>query len=56
MEDDQLPDIIKPADVADLPATNGERLLTRQEFQQLSDVPAALVWLANIENPNTRRA
>ena len=43
-------------DFANLPAKTGERLLTRQEFQQLSDVPAALVWLANIENPNTRRA
>jgi len=57
MEDDEhLPEITTPEDVAHLPATTGERLLTRQEFQQLSDVPAALVWLANIENPNTRRA
>lgn len=34
----------------------GSRLLTAEEFRQLSDVPAAMVWLANIDNPNTRRA
>ena len=33
-----------------------DRALTAEEFQQLSDVPAAAVWLANIQNPNTRRA
>ena len=33
-----------------------ERLLTRDEFHRLSEVPAVLEWLANIENPNTRRA
>lgn len=32
------------------------RLLTAEQFQRLSDVPAAMVWLANIDNPNTRRA
>jgi len=32
------------------------RLLTAEQLQQLTDVPAALVWLGNIENPNTRRA
>ena len=32
------------------------RLLTAEQFHQLTDVPAALVWLGNIENPNTRRA
>lgn len=31
-------------------------ILTAAEFHELSDVPAAMVWLANIENPNTRRA
>lgn len=36
------------------PAT--PRALTAQEFQSLADVPAAAVWLANIENENTRRA
>lgn len=32
------------------------RLLSAEQFHQLADVPAALVWLANIDNPNTRRA
>ena len=32
------------------------RLLTAQQFHQLTDVPAAVVWLENIDNPNTRRA
>lgn len=32
------------------------RLLSAEQFQQLADVPAAMVWLANIDNPNTRRA
>ena len=37
-------------------APASSRLLTTAEFQQLSEVPAAMVWLANISNPNTRRA
>ncbi|MFT7537449.1 MAG: integrase/recombinase XerD, partial [Hyphomicrobiaceae bacterium] len=32
------------------------RLLTAEQFHQLTDVPAVFVWLANIDNPNTRRA
>ena len=32
------------------------RLLTREEFQGLSEVPAELEWFANIDIPNTRRA
>ena len=32
------------------------RALTAAEFHQLADVPAAAEWLANIDNPNTRRA
>ena len=32
------------------------RLLSAVEFHELADVPAAMVWLANIHNPNTRRA
>ncbi len=35
---------------------HGQRLLSAEQFQHLSDVPAAMVWLANIDNPNTRRA
>jgi len=34
----------------------GERRLTAAEFQQLSTVPAAVEWFANIDNPRTRRA
>ena len=33
-----------------------ERPLSRAEFQRLQEVPALIEWLANIENPNTRRA
>ena len=32
------------------------RLLTREEFQGLSEVPAELEWFANIDNRHTRRA
>lgn len=32
------------------------RALTHEQFHQLSEVPAAAVWLANIDNENTRRA
>lgn len=32
------------------------RLLSAEQFRQLADVPAAMIWLANIDNPNTRRA
>jgi site-specific recombinase XerD len=31
-------------------------ILTRQEFQQLADVPAEVEWFANIDNQRTRRA
>lgn len=30
--------------------------LTAVQFQQLADVPPALTWFANIDNPQTRRA
>ncbi len=32
------------------------RVLSQAHFHALSDVPAVMVWLANIDNPNTRRA
>ena len=38
------------------PGTSGGRMLTASEFQHLAAVPAAVVWFANIDNPNTRRA
>ncbi len=31
-------------------------MLTAEQFHRLADVPAAAVWLANIDNENTRRA
>lgn len=31
-------------------------LLTKEEFQRLSDVPPEIEWFANIENDNTRRS
>ena len=41
----------------DLTVAGGDgRLLTAEQFQELADVPAAHVWLGNIDNPNTRRA
>ena len=40
-----------------VPATQtGERLLTRSEFQALSEVPPELEWFANIESSATRDA
>jgi integrase/recombinase XerD len=33
-----------------------ERALTAHDFNQLADVPPALAWFANIDNPQTRRA
>jgi len=34
----------------------GERRLTAAQFQTLTEVPAAVEWFANIDNPRTRRA
>ncbi len=42
--------------VAQRASGSGGRLLSADEFQGLTDVPAAMIWLANIDNPNTRRA
>lgn len=33
-----------------------ERRLTAAEFQHLAEMPAAVEWFANIDNPRTRRA
>ncbi|WP_159420276.1 tyrosine-type recombinase/integrase, partial [Pseudomonas syringae group genomosp. 3] len=35
---------------------DGGRRLTAAEFQQLTAVPSAVEWFANIDNPRTRRA
>lgn len=37
-------------------AVTPERALTAAQFHQLADVPPALTWFANIDNPQTRRA
>jgi site-specific recombinase XerD len=39
-----------------VPQPPAHGLLTRQEFQQLADVPAEVEWFANIDNKRTRRA
>ena len=33
-----------------------DRLLTREDFQRLADVPPEAEWFANIRNKNTKRA
>ncbi|MCS3471748.1 hypothetical protein M2401_005512 [Pseudomonas sp. JUb42] len=35
---------------------SNERRLTAAQFQNLAEVPAAVEWFANIDNPRTRRA
>lgn len=37
-------------------ARPNKRVLTAEAFHQLSDVPPAMEWFANIDNPRTRRA
>jgi site-specific recombinase XerD len=37
-------------------AVPAPRALTAAQFQQLADVPPAMTWFANIDNPQTRRA
>lgn len=37
-------------------AVRPSSMLTAAQFQQLADVPAAMTWFANIDNPQTRRA
>jgi len=39
-----------------MPAAPAPRALTAAAFYQLADVPPALTWFANIDNPQTRRA
>ena len=39
-----------------LPASTASTALTAAQFQQLADVPPAMTWFANIDNPQTRRA
>ena len=39
-----------------VPVTRTQSLLSRAEFQELAQVPAAVEWFANIDNAKTRRA
>jgi len=39
-----------------LPAAPAQQALASAEFHQLADVPPAVTWFANIDNPQTRRA
>ena len=39
-----------------IPKTATDGFLTREEFQNLAEVPAEVEWFANIDNPQTRRA
>jgi len=44
-------------DLQNLPSpTESGGLLTREDFQKLSEVPAEVEWFANIDNARTRRA
>lgn len=38
------------------PDGDGERLLSKPEFQRLAEVPPEVEWFANLKNENTRRA
>jgi site-specific recombinase XerD len=40
----------------EITATHASRRLTAPEFQGLAEVPPALEWFANLDNPRTRRA
>src|SRR5438445_12822126 len=46
--------------VSDIEISNsrgdGDRLLSKPEFQRRSEVPPEFEWFANLENENTRRA
>lgn len=44
------------AELVPLEGPQSRFALTAAEFERLTDVPAFMVWLGNIDNPNTRRA
>jgi|LakMenEpi03Aug12_release.lakeMendotaPanAssembly.Ray.scaffolds.fasta_scaffold325953_1 integrase/recombinase XerD len=45
-----------PATDVSLTPTAGGRLLTREEFRGLAEVPAEVEWFAKLDNPRTRAA
>jgi integrase/recombinase XerD len=52
------PLIPKPqnTDLSEIPGESEVSILTSAQYQQLSDVPPAIEWFANINNLQTRRA
>ncbi|SDA28862.1 Site-specific recombinase XerD [Nitrosospira sp. Nsp18] len=50
-----LPQLENPV-TSDLPVVADPSILTALQFRQLADVPPAIEWFANIDNPQTRRA
>src|ERR1700750_1249868 len=50
-----MADLEKTQDLVSVPPASS-RALTAPEFHQLTQVPPATEWFANIDNPNTRRA
>ena len=54
--DATLPSPVKEGREIDSGGASGGRRLTALEFQGLAQVPPAVEWFANIQNPRTRRA
>jgi integrase/recombinase XerD len=52
------PLIPKPqnSDLSEIPNESDLSVLTSAQYRQLSNVPPAIEWFANIDNPQTRRA
>ena len=44
------------ADLSEIPNESEVSVLTSAQYRQLSEVPPAIEWFANISNPQTRRA
>ena len=44
------------SDLSEITDESEVSVLTSAQYHQLSDVPPAIEWFANIDNPQTRRA
>lgn len=44
------------SDLSEIPDESEVSILTSAQYQQLSEMPPAIEWFANIDNPQTRRA
>ncbi|PCJ54438.1 MAG: integrase [Planctomycetota bacterium] len=55
-ESPKSPEVTTLQESTNVAQLDSGRLLSAEQFHRLTDVPAILVWLANIDNPNTRRA